>query len=194
MQATKEQIRHAQRILFFGVSGAGKSTTARQLAQARGVPLIDGDSEIGFVPAADAPWTTRDEQDQKEIARSLLAGDRWVLDSAWGAWREHALDRAEIVVCLDYSRARTFAQLLRRTVRRACHRTTVCNGNQESWRQSFFSRQSILVWHLQTFSRKRGHMRAWEADPTGPAVVRVGNLRELRAALSLATQWSESAD
>ncbi len=51
-------------------------------------------------------------------------------------------------------------------------RKPICNGNTESFRQ-MFSRDSIILWHFQSFARKRDRMRAWAADESGPDVVRL---------------------
>jgi hypothetical protein len=48
----------------------------------------------------------------------------------------------------------------------------ICNGNTESLRQTF-SRDSIILWHFQSFARKRDRIRAWAADDSGPDLVRL---------------------
>jgi hypothetical protein len=51
-----------------------------------------------------------------------------------------------------------------------------CNGNRETLR-TMFSRDSIILWNFRSFSRKRTRIRAWEADPDGPLVVRLTSSR-----------------
>jgi hypothetical protein len=44
---------------------------------------------------------------------------------------------------------------LRRTFRRAVSREALWHGNRESFRRSLLSRDSILLWVITTFHRKR---------------------------------------
>lgn len=184
MHATAQQISSAQRIVFFGVTGAGKTTAARRLSAVRGLPFIDGDSQIGFLPATQRAWAVRPVEQQVALAAELLGEQRWVLDTAWGPWRTLAFERADLVVCLDYSRLRTFARLLRRTVGRSITGARVCNGNKETWRRSFFHRESILRWHRQTFTRRRAQMRELANDSCGTPVLVVRSPRQLEQALA----------
>lgn len=110
----------------------------------------------------------------------MVAGERWILDSSYGAWLDLVLPRAELVVALDYPRWLSFARLVRRTVSGAVTKEPRCNGNVESWR-TILSRDSILVWHFRSFARKRDRMRAWAASADGPEVLLFRRPRELEA-------------
>lgn len=123
--ATLDDLRRAGRVLFHGVTGAGKSTAAVRLGAVLDLPVTLVDEELGWLPG----WVSRTPEAQVALAEPILAGERWVLDSAYRFYREAAVARADVVVGLDYSRAATFARLLRRTVRRAATAEPVCNGN-----------------------------------------------------------------
>ncbi len=56
---------------------------------------------------------------------------------------------------LDYPFGLVLGRLLKRTWRRSLHQEELCNGNRETLRQSFFSRDSILIWLLRTYWKKR---------------------------------------
>jgi adenylate kinase family enzyme len=157
----------ADRVLIDGVTGSGKTTLARQLAERTGLPWHCVDEltwEPGWVPVAP------DEQ-RRRIA-GICAGERWILDSAYNSWFDVVLARADLIVALDYARWRSLGRLARRTLMRALDRRPICNGNTESFRQAL-SRDSIIAWHFQSFARKRNRMRAWAADPVGPHVIRL---------------------
>jgi adenylate kinase family enzyme len=155
----------AERILLYGVTGSGKSTLAARIAERTGLPWHPVD-ELTWRPG----WVAVPDEEQRQRIEEICASERWILDTAYTSWRDVALARADLIVCLDYPRLLSLFRLLRRSVARVVDKRPICNGNTESFRQ-LFSRNSIVVWHFRSFSRKRRRMRAWAADPIGPQVV-----------------------
>jgi adenylate kinase family enzyme len=151
--------------MLYGVTGSGKSTAAARISAATGVPWTSVD-DLAWQPG----WVQLPEDEQRERITEICAGETWLLDTAYAVWRDVPLARVELVVGLDYPRWLSLPRLARRTVDRAVRRQVVCNGNTESWRM-MVSRESILLWHFRSFSRKQRQIRAWAADP--PAGVRV---------------------
>ncbi len=90
----------------------------------------------------------------------IVAGERWLLDSSYGAWLDLVLPRVQLVVGLDYPRWLSFGRLLRRTVSGAVTKEPRCNGNVETWR-NMLSRDSILRLALQVVRRE---LEAWLAS------------------------------
>lgn len=169
------------RILVYGVTGSGKSTAAVTLGERTGLPVTLVD-ELTWLPG----WVPVEASVQREVIGEIVAEERWVLDSSYGAWLDLVLPRVELVVGLDYPRWVSFGRLLRRTVSGAVTKEPRCNGNVESWR-NMVSRDSILVWHFRSFARKRDRMRAWAADPAMPPVLLLRRPRELET-------WLESLE
>ena len=167
------------RVLFYGVTGSGKSSAARAFAQATGLPEFSADDDIGWLPG----WQQRTVEDQRELAAAIAAQDRWVLDSAYGVWRDVVLPRAELVVGLDYPRWLSLARLVRRSLRRAVTREPVCNGNRETFTRLFIH-DSIIRWHFRSFTRKRRVMRSLHSDPATPPAVLFRHPRQLDAWLA----------
>lgn len=95
------------RVLFYGVTGSGKSSAAHLYAAASGLPEFSADDDIGWLPG----WQQRSTEQQREIAADVAARDRWVLDSAYGVWRDIVVPRAELVVALDYPRWLSLSRL-----------------------------------------------------------------------------------
>ena len=169
----------ADRVLIYGVTGSGKTTLARQLAERTGLPWHSVD-DLTWKPG----WVSVPPDEQRRRIAAICAGERWILDSAYAAWLDVVLDRVQLIVGLDYPRWRSLSWLVWRTLGRSLDRRLVCNGNTESFRQ-IFSRDSIIVWHFRSFARKRARMRAWAADPAGPETVRL-------TSPSVARSWLES--
>lgn len=152
--------RAPRRIMVYGVTGSGKTTLARAIGQATGLPWHSVDDEIGWLPG----WTERPAADQRRLAEQICAAPDWVLDTAYGKWAEVPLARVELIVALDYPRWLSLQRLVRRTASRVVTRQPMCNGNTETLRQ-VFSSDSIIAWHFRSWARKRERIRAWLADP-----------------------------
>jgi adenylate kinase family enzyme len=158
----------------YGVTGSGKSTLAARIGEQLGLPYHAVDDLTW-----EADWVPVPAKVQRERIAAICASDTWVLDSAYGIWRDLPLARADLIVGLDLPRWRSLAQLIRRTVRQIVNRTETCNGNRETWRNTVFASDSIVVWHFRSFARKRRRMRAWHADPAMPTVVLLRSSAEI---------------
>jgi adenylate kinase family enzyme len=157
----------------YGVTGSGKSTLASQLGARLGLPYHPVDDltwEPGWIPVPDDV--------QRDRIAAICAQDRWVLDSAYGIWRDIPLATADLVVGLDFPRWLSLTRLVRRTVTRSMHGTTVCNGNRESIRLALW-KDSIIGWHFRSFRRKRQRMRQWQNEPGRPPVILFGRPGEV---------------
>jgi adenylate kinase family enzyme len=96
-----------RRVAIVGTPGAGKSTFARELGRRAGLPVIHLDRHF-FLPG----WERKPEAEWDEITERLLAGDDWVMDGAFAM--EKAVERADTIVFLDFSRTRGYLGSLRR--------------------------------------------------------------------------------
>jgi adenylate kinase family enzyme len=139
-----------QRFVVIGTSGSGKTTTASQIAHRLGIPHVELDA-LHWEP----DWTPAPLDLFRERVARALSGDTWVVDGNYGKVRDIVWGRAATVVWLDYRLTVIMGQLVHRTWRRIVMRETLWGGNRESLRQTLFSRESILLWALQTYRRRR---------------------------------------
>jgi len=171
-RGTVADLRGAQRVLCYGATGAGKSTAASVLGTYLDLPVTLVD-EVCWLPG----WQKRDADQQHEILTGLLSEPTWVFDSVYHSEREYAVQRADVIVALDYPRALSLWRLLRRTERRIRTGELVCNGNIETWRRTL-GRDSILWWHFRSWRSKKQRMHTWYADPDAPPVILLRHPRE----------------
>lgn len=141
---------YGQRISIVGTSGSGKTTLARQVSRQLGIPHIELDT-LHWEPN----WMEVPDDVMRDRVSQLLSCDKnWVVDGNYSQVRDIVWSQAETVVWLDYSLTVIMSRLVRRTYQRLVTREQVCNGNRETW-QTTFSRDSILLWALQTYRKKR---------------------------------------
>lgn len=169
------------RMLVYGVTGSGKTTMARRIGEKTGLPWHSVD-DLTWEPG----WVVVPPEEQRRRIQAICEEPRWVLDTAYGIWRDIPLAKAEMIVALDYPRWVSLSRLLRRTLTRLVNGKTICNGNRETLK-GLLSRESILLWHFKSFGNKRRRIAEWAKSSDGPILVRLKRpseaeawLRELR--------------
>lgn len=149
-----------QRIVVFGTTGSGKSTLARRLGERLGLPYFETDAlhwNPGWVPTPEPVFRAKVEE--------ATEGPRWVTEGNYSAIRDILLSRADTAIWLDYPFPLVFSRLLKRTLTRVIDQKPICNGNHETWRQTF-SRNSILLWAFKThWRKKRQYPELWRRYP-----------------------------
>jgi adenylate kinase family enzyme len=139
-----------RRIVVLGVTGSGKTTLAATLAARLGVPHVELDALHW-----DRGWTEAPDDVFRARTAHALAGDAWVADGNYSKVRDIAWGRADTLIWLDYPLSLILWRLVRRTTGRIITRVELWNGNRETLRGAFFSRDSLFVWALQTHKRRR---------------------------------------
>lgn len=138
-----------QRISIVGTTGSGKTTLAKQISLRRNLPHIELDY-LHWEPN----WVEVPNQIMRERVSQALSGNSWVVDGNYSIVRDIVWGKADTVVWLDYSWWVVMSRILQRTMSRVITQQEVCNGNRETW-QTTFSRDSIILWALKTYDKKR---------------------------------------
>jgi adenylate kinase family enzyme len=163
------------KINIIGTSGSGKSTLARRIATELSLPYIEMD-RLYWRP----DWQgTPDEVLLKTLAETLAATSGWVLDGNYNRTRPVKWREVDLVVWVDCGFARTLWQAVTRAFRRAWLQQELWpgTGNRESFRRSFFSRESIIIWTLKTW---RSNRERYEADMQNPQYAHIRFVRITR--------------
>jgi adenylate kinase family enzyme len=138
------------RISVIGTSGSGKTTFAGKLAEILRIPHVELDS-LNW----EANWTPAPKEVFRSRVREVIKVDRWVVDGNYGKdARDLIWERADTIVWLNYSLPVIINRLVRRTLRGLVLGEECCNGNRETLRHAL-SRNSIILWALQTYKRRR---------------------------------------
>lgn len=109
-----DTLRGCRRILILGRTGSGKTTLARELAAAIGVPHVELDA-LYFGP----DFTTTPLTVLRERTSAAIASDRWVTDGNKSAVRDLVWPRADTVIWLDYPMVVSLWRLGKRALWRA---------------------------------------------------------------------------
>ena len=160
------------RTAVVGTSCSGKTTFARQLAEQLGTSHVELDA-LFWLP----DWQIRPKDEFRELVRQKIADSRWIVDGNYSPVRDLIWPRATAVVWLDYSFRVVFSRAFRRTLRRSVTREELFSGNRESWRRSFLSRESILLWVMETW-RKNRHAHGRLVEEAGAKHLDVVRLRD----------------
>ncbi|MGI8554135.1 MAG: adenylate kinase [Dehalococcoidia bacterium] len=140
----------SRRIVVIGTTGTGKTTMGRQLSRLLDIPHTELDALHW-----DPNWTEAPVDVFRERVARALQGDAWVVDGNYSKARDIVWRRADTIVWLDYPLPVILWRLGRRTFRRLATREQLWNGNRESWRSHFLSRDSLFLWVFQTYWKRR---------------------------------------
>jgi adenylate kinase family enzyme len=164
------------RVNVKGISGSGKSTFSRKLAERLGVPYLELDA-IHHGPN----WTEATAEELQARVREFTAAapDGWVIDGNYeDKLGDLVFGAADRIVWLDLPLRVSLRRLLRRTLRRIRDDVELWSGNRESWRGGLWGRESLVAWAVRSWFRHRRH---WPRKFAGdPRVVRLRSADEAR--------------
>jgi adenylate kinase family enzyme len=149
-----------RRICVVGTTGSGKSTLASELARRLQIPHVEVDA-LYWKPN----WTKSSDEELQLRVEKALGGQAWVVDGNYSRIRNLTWPRAEAVVWLDYSLALILWRLWTRTWKRVFTKENLWGTNTERLWPQFFSRDSIFLWALQTYQRRRRTYTALLSSP-----------------------------
>ena len=139
-----------QRICVVGTTGSGKSMLASELSRRLQLPYIELDA-LYWRPG----WTHCTNDELRQQIALLIQADAWVVDGNYSYIRDLTFTRAEAVVWLDYPLSLILWRLLKRTVKRTITRELLWGTNTERLLSQFFSADSLFLWALKTYSRRK---------------------------------------
>lgn len=150
MTSHPDQSPTLNRIIVVGTTGSGKTTMAGRLAQKLNLPHTELDA-LNWGP----DWTMLPNENFRALVDQASSKNRWVIDGNYSRSRDITWPRADTIVWLDYSLPRILWRLWRRTLRRTLTKEELWAGNQERLWTHLFTRDSLFLWALQTYKRRR---------------------------------------
>ena len=173
-----------RRIVIWGATGSGKTTLGRRLSKALNLHRVDLD-EIRHARGFESVEYDEFRERLTTILDEHSAGG-WVVSGSYSEISDVYLSRADTLIWLNMPWRISFWRLFKRTVVRAYARSELYPGSpaRESWRLSFFSRRSILLWSVTHYrshvERTRSRLDAMRDRP-----IRIVELRSAREVAAL---------
>jgi energy-coupling factor transporter ATP-binding protein EcfA2 len=178
-----------ERILILGRTGSGKTTLARELAAALGIPHVELDSLYFGPNFSRAPLSLL-----RERTTAAIAGDRWVTDGNKRTVRDLVWPRADTIIWLDYPLYVSLWRLLKRARTRTVALSAEAAQND---RRAGLPRQMLLAASgvLTALRSHRGLRREYLRMLAQPANehLAVARLRSPRAAREWTARVTEEA-
>lgn len=100
-----------RRVMIVGCAGAGKTTLARRLAEASGLPLVHLDFHY-WRPG----WQLPDLEDWRKRVCALAGASEWIMDGNYSNTYDVRMPRADTLIWLDYPRSVCLRRVLLRTL------------------------------------------------------------------------------
>ena len=143
-----------RRVVIYGPSGSGKTTLSRALGAKLGLPVL----ELDAVMHAHPNWVDLTREEFRDRISAYLGEhpDGWLIEGNYTHVRDLILPLAETVVWLRLPWLAVYRRLAWRTISRSVTGGELWNGNKESMRQTFLTRDSMLWWGIHAW---RPHMK-----------------------------------
>jgi len=140
-----------ERIVVVGTSGSGKTTLARCLAKRLDIPHIELDA-LYWKPN----WVGSPTDVFRQCVKEAVSGKRWVVDGNYSKTRDIVWVRADTIVWLDYPLWILLWRIFKRGIRRSITRENLWGtGNRETLYRHFFTHDSMILWVLKTYRKRR---------------------------------------
>lgn len=131
-------------------------------------------------------WEMRPLDSFRGMVTTATAAETWVADGNYSKVRDIAWARATTIVWMNYSRAVVLWRIVSRTLRRCVRREVLFSGNRENFSTAMFGRESIIVWSMSTFARRRRECPQFFQQPAYAHLTVVELRRPAQAAAFLA--------
>ncbi len=139
-----------RRIAVVGTTGSGKSTLAVNIAHRVHIPYFELDA-LSWEPN----WNEIPREIMRQRVEAFVRTEDWVTDGNYGFCRDIIWARLQAVIWLDYPLPLILWRLWWRTWKRVITKEHLWGTNYERFWPQFFSKDSLFLWAIQTYKRRK---------------------------------------
>lgn len=167
-----------RRFVVVGISGNGKTTVSRRLGDRLGLPVTELDA-LNHQPG----WTeASDEGFRRDVEAAMSSPEGWILDGLYQRKiGDLVLRRADTLVWLDQPLPLVLRRLVKRAVKDIVTKRDLFNGNRQTWRFAFFTRDSLVGFAVKEHFKLRRNWPAGLGHHPNLRIVRLRSPREVEA-------------
>lgn len=144
-------LNNKSKIMVVGTSGSGKSTLARKISHKLNLKDIELDALF---------WKSNWQQTEPEIFKSKIETEitgieGFIIHGNYNEVRDVTFGSCDTVIWLDYSKVIVMWRVIKRTIIRVLTKKTLWEGNTETLKKAFLSKESIILWAWNTYELRR---------------------------------------
>ena len=163
-------------VVVYGPSCSGKTTVSNRIAQYIGVPHVELDAVFWKPNWGETPL----EEFRADVSRLLEEFNTgWVFDGNYSNVRDLILLQADTVVWLQLPFRVVFWRALRRAIGRIISRQPLWGHSYETFRNTFLSRESLLLYIIMNWRRYQRLGESLEAIPHHASIIILRSQREI---------------
>ncbi len=140
-------IKEANRISIIGGCGTGKTTLSKNLGNELKLPVYHLDGIAHF-----ENWKRRKKEERDQIILEKVKQKRWIIDGTYHATLQQRLEKADVVIYLDYSSIAQIKGILGRYIKQHGKEKDEIPGCKERFTWKFF------FWTLNWRKNKRNQI------------------------------------
>ena len=138
------------RIIVIGSSCSGKSTFSQTLAKKLNIKYVELD-QLHWLP----DWVERPDAEFRELVSNATSSDAWVVDGNYSIVKDIFWPSATQIIWLNHPFHVVLYRSVTRSIVRILTKKELFAGNIESFKITFLSRDSIILWVLKTYHKKK---------------------------------------
>lgn len=166
---------HIKRIMIIGQPGSGKSTLARELGRLLTLPVVHID-HIHWQTG----WIERSGPEKDRLCCEVHARDSWIFEGGRSSTWLERLERADILIWLDFPLTVRAWRVFWRTLRfHGKTRPDLPDGCPERFNMEFMK----WIWNTRNSGRNR-MLQLFESAPNEMPTYRLNNERQVKAIMA----------